>query len=200
MLCESLSWLWAPWPGHCPVRPPARLGATLSQWEQVGTVGSLLVSVLVCRFLAPAVGPVPLCCRAAYPQRCAAAPAAPEPRPLLGASRERGGRFLPAAQLIPVGQVAAVTASSSWLGSCQARCERSLLSGAEGETETLVAAVHSDSSEHLLDTQLRGRWRRRCGDGHSPAAGKCGFSDRETPFLCWCFSSGCHSTPEISSL
>lgn len=47
-----------------------------------------------------------------------------------------------------------VTVSSSGLGSCQTRCESSLLSGAEGETETLVAVVQSDSSEHLLDAQL----------------------------------------------
>lgn len=101
-------------------------------------------------------------------------------------------------------QVAVVTVSSCWLRSLanlvwvQLVCQ----AGAEAETEMLASLVCNITALNKLLILNKDLWlmqRRRSGVGHSTAIGKCDFSDHEIPYLCWYFSSSCHSTLENSS-
>ena len=76
-------------PGQASSCLTAKLGATFTQWEQAITVGSLLASVLVCRFLVPVVGNPVLCHIAVYLYHCTTVLASPKPTLLLGGYRKQ---------------------------------------------------------------------------------------------------------------
>lgn len=76
-------------PGQASSCLTAELGAPFTQWEQVITAGSLLASVLVCRFLVPAVGNPVLCHMTVYLYHCTAVLASLKPPLLLGGYRKR---------------------------------------------------------------------------------------------------------------